>query len=566
MASFPKITLVLVLTYSISLTLAAGEDSDHLMTPDQVTSSLEQASAHFKKNLGTIALITPSACVSGYRPGVFRSSMITYDGTSGLLGNSTNATWPLSEMTVSLMEMKDRIALQCSEISVLPKVLSCKVLFALCLSVSHSGCKSTVSTIFTTPNGVLWSTYLIETDDCALEPEVVQTTQGITLPPPKDRCAKLIDIRPVPFAETHAVPDMSVLAVNLTLSNRSGWNKSRAIFACSYSTLYSQEDDQRNVEVTRQICVIPARALVRSGKVLVSMFTLRAWLAIVFALMGVCILVSFPSPRAAVKLMISLFVSILVSSEVTVPFSSERLANFRFAAFTIAYFMTQVVLVNIYKNEITSELSKTHDEKLGFYMPTTQLSHPDVEGHFQSLEIFKILTMSSMVKREAICDSFRSSIEKLYFMTPLRVGEKVQYSSLRRLGCNESMHQPEYIRTIQKSGLITSKPVPGRSIGEVRNYTTSTFIGVLKKIHRTLPHSFYTWEMTRIYLRQFYHALIDGEAASLLVLSQMMTLMGAYAALYALCSAVFLWEVSSFLKQMRTIGRGLPLADFERIL
>ena len=149
------------------------------------------------------------------------------------------------------------------------------------------------------------------------------------------------------------------LSMNLTLSNENliRRNRSLVIIAYTHFTYYSLEDDQRNYEMKLRVCVIPARKFRPSGRLLVKVFSLRTWLTIIFGLSAVRLFVSFPSVRATAVLVASVISSILTPSDVKLPLNQGRFSNPRVVAFTIAFFMIHIVLSNIYKNELTSELS-----------------------------------------------------------------------------------------------------------------------------------------------------------------------------------------------------------------
>lgn len=541
-----SVTLMLYAMFCTSVVTSLGwnllKKDTHFVTPEETVRILEQASLYFGKNVESIALISESPCLSTFRPNTLRSSIITHDDyRQDLLGVGK----PYGYMILPLMSQRDRIILQCKKyVYATPVIMSCRVLFTLCLLVSSSGCRSQFSTIFMMPNKTVKSISMIESDDCLISPRVLETYEGIRLPLPRKRCWRLIDIRPHTTNDREASL-IDLLKMRLTISNGilNKHNESKMQSETIGTTMCSTADSQRTIATDRLICVIPARRYRPSSKTF-AVFSLPAWFAIICFLTAVCFFVSFPSVRAAVELEASMVSSLLSPFTVRLNQSLRGFPTTRHVAFMVAYFMTHTVLLNIYRNEITSELSKTHDETPGCYTEDKSEAYwPEFGEHFVTPQLIKMKSVDSFNYSFPYCTRSRSSVSKLFFMKPLVVGVKLQYCRVGLVGCMDSLYQPDVLRSLQKFGLITSKPVHGRSIGEIRDKIDSDLQKLIQSTDDGGKREYDTWTWHRSLLRENFDALIDvDDGADLMSLSQMLIIAGVIALLHALSCALFTWE------------------------
>ena len=173
---------------------------------------------------------------------------------------------------------------------------------------------------------------------------------------------------------------------------------------------------------------------------------------------------------------------------------------------------------------------------MGYYEPSERFTAPapEYDVYFQSDVTLRSWAILTWVRAEPYCDSSLSCIAKMYFMEAIRVSERQQFTSIGSRGCDGSLHQPEFLRSLQQFGLITSKPVPGRSIGRIRDGPTS-FIRQYFTLQGFRFDQLRDWRYFRFFLEYRYDALFDGEAASLLTYSQMLMIIGVTAGCFACC-------------------------------
>lgn len=221
--------------------------------------------------------------------------------------------------------------------------------------------------------------------------------------------------------------------------------------------------------------------------------------------------------------------------------------------------MTHTVIMNIYKNEITSELSKTHNEEPGHYMK----SSPEPDGVwsddygelFATMQLLKQNSLVFFSKAQPYCTSYRISVRKLFFMKPLVVEERYQYGTISDIGCSFSLYQPDTLRSLQKFGLITNQPVYGRSIGRIRDSLDSSVLRVADGLDNKTRRDFESWNLHRSEMREKFDALIDvDDGAALLSWSHMLIVVGMIALFQTFTCAIFAWEWINGIPRVSLIG------------
>ena len=231
-----------------------------------------------------------------------------------------------------------------------------------------------------------------------------------------------------------------------------------------FSSVWSEEDSLMNVNTGIIKCVIPVRAQSPQLSAFLDVFAADVWLAIAVSIMSVSFLVTFPDPKAALQLMISLGLSCLTAFEVSVPRRVIRRSSSRFQMLLVTYFVLQMVLINIYKNDMTSAFSQVESSReIREMMHSSGARDGRKRKHYtrpffaQRPEQIRGRFFSQLSETMPYCDVDESSLLRRFNLPVATYSKAIVFSSITSYSFLNPLLPPESLFTLQKYGLITLK-------------------------------------------------------------------------------------------------------------
>ena len=400
------------------------------------------------------------------------------------------------------------------------KFLGCRLLFTLCLEKTFMSCVDSES-IFVTPAGDKKTSGVMEIDldsNRVALPE--RKRKGIALSHPSLRCAELKDVaawslrgsssltalvksmdlqeilwgspdgKKSKMKQSRDVQDRlygrtegglvgneaTMLTIRLRFKSSRNYSGSTAftLDLVIMVSAWSERDSLVTVNTGILKCIIPVQAYFPQAAVFLEVFDANVWLATAISFMTVCLLVTFPDSIAAVQLMISLGLSTLTAFEVPMPRQAIRRSNSRLPMLVLAYFMLQLILLNMYKNGVTSAFTQVessekirrmidsemelHNEKkasgAGEWLEFTHESRP----YFAQTPIFIRLKFFGVLNdTRPYCDVDHSSLLRRFYLPVATFSKTVAFSSIVSAAFKNPLLPPKSLSTLQKYGLITLK-------------------------------------------------------------------------------------------------------------
>lgn len=480
---------------------------------------------------------------------------------------------PVKGMVGLLLRAHRVIHLKCnnSEYDLDFEALRCRLLFTLCATPASAACSNSTS-IFVTATGLIKTHEFLESELLNVPSLPWKLREGIHLSNPWSRCAKLTDITKVTLKgfgtvssstrrydflvkwrdrremyaeavdEDRELPLLNSVLAHGIRGNSSSRNVLSTNIYVKLST-WSEKDSLLSMDSAMVKCIMPVRALDHRASLFLDVFSGEVWIAILSSITLVCVLATFPDSKEALDLFGSLSLSTLTSHGFRIPRQSPS----HFILLGIFYSTLQIVLVNVYKNEITSAFSQVYsNEEIRKLISAAK--RPPGEGDSQIMgrpyssdreHELRVNLGKSLYETKAFCGRDLMPLLNLFPFPVATYKRRVMYSSLCAGCLCTPFRNAESIRTLQKYGLISYK-----SIYLSKEDVTPRLLRLHRRLSKISPEKGYpsSWEVLKRLLKVKYDATFMVEEGTVLKFDEMLKLFQAFAMILSGCCCSVLIE------------------------
>ena len=515
-----------------------------------------------------MTVFADSLCVQGHlQPQILLTPFVTY----------RTGEVPDKEMVIEIYRSKYAVFFKCSEFEDdrYYKYFGCRLLFTLHAN-SEQNTRSRIvngTTVYVMPEGFIKTEIYVESDLDIKYSKYFRTRSGVNLPPQDSKCLKLTDVSLAPIRNS---PAANRGAHGSEHKRRKSDEKKKIILVFDVGgglkNVSSSERVQSRITVTNWLrrdsvlsigsdsvkCIIPVQAHTPQPSEFLKVFSVEAWLLTVISITLVCFVVTSFHLREASKLLLSLGISALTTFVVELPFRRKRHSNSRFMMLVVVYFLLQVVLLNIYKNEITAAFSQVESsaEIRTMMRYEEEIKPQGADGdkfltrpfYARSVESVRLYLYQRLRNRKPYCDVNVNSL-LIYFSIPhATYSEMPVFCNIGKIGSEPPSPYSETLRTLQKFGLVNLK-TPYHLKG------TDKAAAEERKMHRVNQRAIQTWELQRNILREVYDAVLESKEQTVLDVHKVVPLLQALSAIWFL--SCFCWLLERSFRR-RTVGQRRP--------
>ena len=331
---------------------------------------LEGASEQLGISEASMTVFADSLCLqSSYLPTTLLTSIVTY----------TTGRVPEKAVVATILRSRNVVRFKCPEYKddEYFQFFGCRLLFTFHVSrVVAPLTKGTYISVQHQDRALLKTKVYMESDfSIRVGRALRQSYDGVQLPPQHWRCLKLSDVVLLPLTNPFAKRDKTSEKGAGTLVRPGEKHKAVGIFLeFSPSILgnmsgvspiikvtitgWRKNDSLFSVDSGSVKCIIPVQSYIPRASAFLDVFTSGTWILTVISIVVVSFLVTFPQSTAALKLMICLAISTLTAYEIERPPQMRRHSIPRFVLLAVMNCLLQIIVVNLYKNEMTSAFSQ----------------------------------------------------------------------------------------------------------------------------------------------------------------------------------------------------------------
>ena len=520
--------------------------------PLPVQRVLEEASKQLRIPEPSMTVLADSRCLqNSYQTTMLLTSRVTYK----------TGEVPHDAMLILILRSRHPVRFKCSAYRDDPyfRYFGCRILFTF----NDNAFISTKISML--PDRTIQTSVYIDSDWDSKCNRLLGVYKGIYLPPLHTRCFKLVNVVLKPFRrpffegktskkvdlETLESTDKKTKAMLIYLEFSSPTNMStRLTHSTDFNvkvTRWRKEDSLFSIDSGSVKCIIPVRAYTPRASAFLEVFSSDTWTLTVTSIALVSVLVTFPHSMAAVKLMIALGISTLTAFEVKMVPQMRRHSISRSMILAVLLSIIQVVVVNVYKNEITSafsqvessteirEMVRSHENHTRDILIEAKKLNKGFETrpfYARNEDLIRAKFLSSLSAKTAYCDADVKSL-LLHLHIPVATYSKTLVFSKIQDRPESPLLWSKTIDTLLTYSLISLKnPYYLRGADdESLKLDLRRSLGTDKILSK-----FVTWENHKILLRRVYQAAFELKEG---------TVFSIYEALILLQVMTVLWSLSS---------------------
>ena len=230
------------------------------------------------------------------------------------------------------------------------------------------------------------------------------------------------------------------------------------------------------------------------------------------------------------------------------PVRRERHSNPRFIGLVMTYFLLQVVLLNVYKNEITSAFSQVESsaEIKAMVEPQGGNELKNTEGdsfvtrsfYARGVELVRTDFHRVLQMRKPYCDVNVHSLLIHFSMPYATYSEMPVFCNILKIGGKTPSPWTETLHTLQKFGLVNLK-TPYHLHGVDAANLDERAMSLVAFADTEMRRVYNTWTPHGEILREVYHAAFELKEGTCLNYDQVVPLLKALTAMWAL--SFFCW-------------------------